>query len=109
MLVGPMRQRVTLQRPTRTRDGFGMEQSAWAEVGTYWARVRQPRGRELMQAQQIQGILTDVIELRYIGPILTTDRFLFRGRTLNVLAVDNVENRDRQYLIHCQEVATPSP
>lgn len=104
-----MRQRVTLQSGTVTgQDAFGEQQTEATTVGTYWAEVSMLSGREAVNAAQICAEATHKVRMRYVGPILPDQWFLFGGKRLNIKSVDNIDNRNREYLILCQEVVVPS-
>lgn len=107
--IGPMRQRVTLQVLTVSgRDSYGAEIRDWTDLGEYWAEVVTLSGREAVNAQQVQAGATHRVRMRRVREILPDQRFLFRGKTLNILSVDDVEFRGREYRILCQEAVAPA-
>lgn len=104
-----MRQRVTLQSFTVTgRDAYGEETKSWADVGTYYAEVVTLSGREAVNAQQLRADASHRVRMRWVGPILPDQQFLWDGRTLHILHVNNVDNRNREYQILCREVVVPT-
>lgn len=112
MQAGQLRRRVTVQQPAQAPDRYGQLADTWADVGTYWAFVRTPTGREAIIAQQFKAELTHVVTMRYLGsaPLGPNMRLAYKGRIFNVLDVLNVDERNRQYDVHCQEVvAVPPP
>jgi len=107
--LGPMRQRVTLQSFTvSTWDSYGEEQKSWSDVGTYYAEVLTLSGREAVNAKQICAEATHLVRIRWIGPVDPSQQFLWGGRTLHILHVNNVDNRNREYQILCNEVVVPA-
>lgn len=109
MKVGPMRQRVTLQTLTKSKDRYGQEIEVWTTVNTYWAEIVTLSGREAVNARQIKAESTHRITMRYEGTVIDeTMRFLFNSRVLKVSWVNNVEQRNREYLILCTEVKSPT-
>jgi SPP1 family predicted phage head-tail adaptor len=109
MRAGQLRHRVTLESPVASLDAYRQESRSWATVGTYWAFVRSPEGREAVIARQLRADVTHVVTMRYLGSTTLNAecRLVFRGRTLNILSVLNVDERRRTYELHCQEVTTP--
>lgn len=43
--IGALRDRLTLERPTRTADGGGGASIAWEQLGELWASVQPVHGR----------------------------------------------------------------
>lgn len=106
-----MRHRITVQSLTETPDDYGQLIKSWTTLGTFWANVRSPTGREALNAAQLKAELTDVIEMRWVGndyPILPSMQVLFRGRTLKIESVTDPDNRRRQYLLQCREIVLPA-
>lgn len=115
MKAGPLRQRVTLQSLTETTDSYGQRVQSWNTLGTYYAEVRQLSGREAVNAKQVKADTTHLVRMRYIGTLFATPgilpsmRFLFNGIALNILFINNVDNRNREYQILAQETVSPVP
>lgn len=107
MKPGPMRQRVTLQSPAQSSDGYGDPVTTWTTVGTYWARVVFTGGTEAVNAQQDRALETHRITMRYVSPIDPSMRLLYVNRILNILTVNNVDERNREYEITAREVLQP--
>ncbi|SIO60152.1 phage head-tail adaptor, putative, SPP1 family [Singulisphaera sp. GP187] len=108
MKPGTLRKRVTLQSATEAPSTDGQMIPTWADVGTYWASIRTPTGREVFNAAQIHATLTHVLEMRYIGPIEPTQRFTFKSRTYDISWINNVDERNREYVIYVTEVVKAS-
>lgn len=108
MTIGPMRQRVTLQTNTPTKDALNQDVPHWTVVGTYWAEVVTLSGRELENARQLKATVTHRVRTRYVGPISAAQRFLWNGRVLNIEFINNVININREYQILCTETAVPA-
>lgn len=106
MRAGPLRQRVTLQRGAEGRDAYGQVVRTWTDVGTYWAEVSPGKGAERAVAMQLRADSPALVTLRYAVPILTTDRLAYRGRNLNILNVNVLDERRRAVELLCDEVTT---
>lgn len=84
MRVGQLRERVTVQQFTETRNGIGAAVKSWSDVAEVWAEVRTPSGRELMAAAQMHSVLTHMITIRYRDDITAAMRVVWRGVNLEV-------------------------
>lgn len=107
MRGGQLRHVVTLQIPVESKDALGDVSITWLTLGDFRANVRQLSGRELIAARQITATGTDIVTLRHQGmsyPITPQHRLLFRGRTLGITHVNDVDNRLRQYDLLCEEI-----
>lgn len=107
MNVGTMRDRVTIQRGTDTRDAYGQPITTWATVGTYYADLHHLSGREAVNALQIKAEATHKVTLRYVVPITPKDRLLFGTRVFNIVDVNDVDELHRTYELLCTEVVNP--
>jgi SPP1 family predicted phage head-tail adaptor len=114
MISGPLRQRVTIEILSETRDAYGQHQQTWAPGGTFWAQVRNLAGREAVNAKQISASVTHAVTMRYVASLFPTPglipsmRLLFGTAVFNILWVNDVDNRHREYQLLVQEVG-PSP
>jgi SPP1 family predicted phage head-tail adaptor len=64
MRAGRLRERVTLQQPVTTQDGYGQDVETWADVASLWAGVEPLRGREYHEAQQHTNDVTVRVVIR---------------------------------------------
>jgi SPP1 family predicted phage head-tail adaptor len=96
--IGKRRHRITIQRLVEgspAQDAGGTPDEAWATFSTDWARIRPLEGRELERAQAVHAEVTGRIEIRYRAGVTARMRALFGSRPLEILAVINVEERNR--------------
>lgn len=97
MRAGRLRRRITLQKQTRTPDGFGGEIVTWSTVATVWAGVQYGSGSERVQSLLQQAEATVAIVIRYRADVasfgaglrIVTDR----DETLDVMGVSPDERR----------------
>lgn len=82
--IGELRERVTLQTKTRTRDAMGGYAETWADTATVWALVRPMSGRERAQAGQQQAAANYLVVMRYRSDVLAGQRLLWRDTPLNI-------------------------
>jgi head-tail adaptor len=65
-----------------------------------------PKDLENIGSGTVIAQATHIVTGRYHKGINTETRLLFRGRVLNVVAVVNVDERDRELQLACAEVVT---
>ena len=110
MRIGELRSRVTLQQESRVADGGGGFSNTWTNLAsspTVWARIEPLRGREVLQAMQLQSPVTHRVTLRYRGDVRAGMRLVAGARAFNIRAAINLEERGRWLELLCEEgVAT---
>ena len=104
MRAGNLRHRVTIQTFTTTTDSYGQPIESWATFAEVWGAVEPLTGREYFQAQQVQAEVNYRVRLRYLAGVVPTMRVLHDGRTLEVQAVINPDERNRELQLMCREV-----
>lgn len=105
-----LRHRVALEAEAPAPDGGGGQGDPWAAattVATLRACITPLRGRERLQAQQLEAGVTHRILLRYRPGVTARQRLRYGARVFNIRAVINVEERNRWLEILAEEgVAT---
>jgi SPP1 family predicted phage head-tail adaptor len=105
MRIGTLRHRVRIERGEAAQDGLGAEVLTWREVATVWAEVRSVSGREQTEmGEQIFGLLTHQVWMRYRTGITPKMRLVWNGRVLEIQSVHEVDNRMRSLRLMCLEV-----
>jgi SPP1 family predicted phage head-tail adaptor len=111
--AGPLRRRVQYQTSAPAADAYGQEQPAWTTVGTYFAAIRSPTGREATNALQQKAVGTHVVTVRWQGSTPSpAGRLLYAEgslpvRVFNISAVLNVDERNRQVDFLVEELVGP--
>ena len=104
MQPGLLRERIELQRPSESRNALGEVSQAWQTYASRWASVLTLRSREALNAQQQGLTVTHKVKLRHVDGLKSTDRIVWRGRTLQIISVLEFE----QFTVHellCEEQA----
>lgn len=115
MRAGPKRQRITVQVLSESQDSYGQKLQSWVDDGTYWAEIRTLSGREAVNAKQVKAETTHAVNLRYIGSLFPTggllpsSRLSFNGRIFNILYINNINERNREYQLLAQELVPATP
>lgn len=87
--LGELKERITLERKTKTRDGAGGATVTWASYATVWALVRPMTGRERESAMRTEARAEYLVVIRNRDDILESDRIGWRGRKLNIAFLKN--------------------
>jgi len=101
---GKLRERVTVQQATQTRNSLGEAVMSWADWQTVWASVEGVSAREALDAGQQEVTITHRVRLRYLTGLTQNMRLSWRNRTLNIVNLLEYGNRSEHVAI-CEEVA----
>lgn len=106
MRAGLLREYVTVQKYTATRDAYGAETKTWATHVTAWAAIEPLAGREYTEMRMSTAEVTHRIRLRYQAGITPSMRVLFGSRVFDVLSVIDILERTKEVHLMCREVIT---
>lgn len=101
--AGTLRQRVAVQTKTDERDASGGVVEVWTTAHTRWARVEPLRGKELFEAQAVDGRLTVKVTMRVYPGLSATERLVYGTRVLNIVTVLDVDERHITTVALCTE------
>lgn len=101
--IGRLRYLVKLQSPTRTTDTGGGQSIAWSTITDLYADIRPKSGKESFTQDQLQEISQHEVIVRYRSDMNTSYRLLFGTRIFNIRHIKNVNERDRYYVLTCEE------
>jgi len=94
MTAGELRERVTILRPVVVSDGLGGQSRTFEAVATVWASVLPTRPGDLEPvaeaAAEVQGYR---IKVRFRDDVSIDNRVDWRGKRLNVMAVNDMNGR----------------
>lgn len=108
--IGGMRERVNFQRPTESRDQYGQPVVEWADVlesvpaEVKTLRGRGERGTEGPDADMIEAQGKLLVRIRFSDAVKPTHRVVWRGRHLEIMAIDDMDGLRRFLSISCSEV-----
>jgi SPP1 family predicted phage head-tail adaptor len=87
MNAGRFRERVTIQKPREVRSPSGETTLDWDDLATVYANVTQYSGRDVLQAMQVNMIISHKVTIRYLKGVTPECRILWRSRILEVGAI----------------------
>lgn len=103
LYAGKLRHSITFQQMQKTPDGVGGFTRAWVDVATVHAFVNPLSGNERWQSQRVEANTTHRIFIRYRSGITPEMRVNFGGRIMQVVAVLNLEERNKWLEIQAVE------
>jgi SPP1 family predicted phage head-tail adaptor len=96
---------ITIQARTRTADGEGGFTETWTDGDTVPAAVYAIQARQQFEYDTINVHATHRVEIRGLVTISETDnRIKFGTRYLEILTVENIQERDEVKVITCNEI-----
>lgn len=99
---GKLRERVTIERATESRNALGETVLTWATFSERWASVEGVSAREFLQAGQQQVDMSHRVRMRYMDGLAQNMRFVWRGRKLEIVSLLEHGNRSEHEAL-CQE------
>jgi len=100
--AGSLRERVTVQQASESRNALGETVLSWATFAERWASVEGVSSRESLAYGQQQISVSHRVRLRYLTGLTQSMRLVWRGRTLEIVSLLEHGNRSEHELI-CQE------
>jgi SPP1 family predicted phage head-tail adaptor len=102
-----LRNRITIQEPTESRDAYGDPVKTWSTYAIRHADVAPISGREFFLSQQVYSEQTTRFKIRYDSVtknITTKMRIYFKSRYFNIQSVINENTMNRDITLICREV-----
>ncbi len=99
--------RIELQAVTTSKDEVGGLVETWTTFATVWAQVRQASGREAWYRQQMNASGAWTIGIRWRRDLTTKHRVRYDGRTFEIRAVTDENQRRRHLMLACDEIVAP--
>ena len=104
MRAGGLRQRVTIQDKSASKNTYGEEVITWADFAKVWAAVEPLRGREFLDGKMITAEVSTRIRIRYRSGITPEMRVEFGSIVYDIHSIIHLEEREREIHLMCQEI-----
>ena len=101
--TGGLTDRVQLQRRELAPESEGGHVATFVPMMTLWARVTAIGAREAQTADGRSVSISHTVVLRYRTDVRAGDRFVYRGRQLNVVSAEDLSGRRRFLGCRCAE------
>lgn len=108
MVFAPLTSRITLQRPRLHDDGQRGHVPEWVDVATRWADVRPSSSSESWHAQQQLLTVSHVMRIRYLAGVTPEMRVAWRGRTFDLVGIQDPGEQHEWLLLSCIEIVPGS-
>ena len=103
--AGRLRERITLQRKSVTRDAVGGEVVTWVEEAVLWAEVAPIRGREYLALRAAQSDVVMRFRLRYRAGVNPAMRVVWNGGEYDIVEAIDVGARRTELELLCRGAA----
>jgi len=101
---GRLRERITIQAATETRNAIGEVVQSWATFAERWASVDGLSSREVLLQGQQRTEISHRVRLRYVDGFKSTMRILWRGRVLEITSLLEHGNRSEHEALCTERV-----
>jgi len=101
--AGQLRERVTIQRPTQTKNGIGEPVPTWADLATVWAHVKDLSGREINAARAVQSEAVKRVTIRWRADLTADMRVLHNGVVMVITAPPRMVGWKEWLELDCSE------
>lgn len=106
-MIGPMRQRITIQAESAASDSQGGYTRSWTTAATVWADVRPVSASEIRSADALDGrvLLRAIVRYTSETAAITSanHRISYDSRTFNITGVQNPDGRKRYLELTLEE------
>ena len=103
--ISGLTDRVQLQRRELTAETEGGHAEVFVPMTMLWARVTAIGAREAQTADGRAVSVSHTVVLRFRNDIKAGDRFVYRGRHLDVVSAEDLSGRKRFLGCRCTETA----
>lgn len=103
--IGMLTDRVQFQRREMAREDEGGHVSVYVPVKTLWSRVRPLSARAMFDADGRGAAGSHVVVTRFRPDVKPGDRFVYRGRDLEVMTAEDMNGRRTWLSCLCHERA----
>lgn len=101
--IGGLNERVVLQRREMTGEAEGGHVAIYVPMVTLWARVTALGGGRGFAADARGVEASHSVVIRYSSAVRAGDRFVYRGRNLEVLSAEDISGRRKFTACRCRE------
>lgn len=106
--AGRLRHVATVFRASTSVDALGRRSTTYTDVGDVRVDMRQSQGTEQVYADGVAVVSQTELRCRWPDvsrlSISAVDRLQCRGKTLRIVSINNLDNRDRVAVIDAMEV-----
>lgn len=101
--IGTLTDRIQLLRKMSTSEPEGGEVAMYSPIATVWARVRQLTARQAFAEDARGQNVSHSVVIRFRPDLKAGDRVTYRGRTLEIETVTDLNGRRAYLALQCSE------
>lgn len=90
---GELRNLITIEQLTVTKDAFGAPVETWTTFATVWAKIEALSGSELIAARQLYTSEIYTVQIRYLAGVTQKHRINYQGQYWDIVQVNDFEFR----------------
>jgi SPP1 family predicted phage head-tail adaptor len=99
--IGSMNRRITIQKKVIGSDASNQRKiTGWENIDrspVVWAHIDERSGSEAFQAEQLVGLTSAIITIRYRTDLSIENKVVFNGKNYDIQAIID-RNNDRKFL-----------
>ena len=103
--IGTLTDRIQLFGKSSASEDEGGEIAIYTPLATVWARVRQLSARQVFAEDARGQSVSHSVVLRFLPDLKPGDRVVYRGRTLEIEGVADLNGRRAYLSLQCSERA----
>ncbi len=104
MRTGRLRCNAVLQSATASQDAIGGTSLSWGTfLASWWCELHQAKGGEAFRGRVVHAEADHVATGRWVSGVTPRHRMTFNGRTFDIKAADDLDNRNRTLVLHLKE------
>lgn len=103
--IGTLTDRVQFQRRQMVREPEGGHATVYLPVATIWSRVRRLSATNGASGDGRGSTISHTVVTRFRSDVRPGDRFVHRGRNLEVVSADDLNGRRAYLSCRCSETA----
>ncbi len=100
---GQMRHKIEIKELQEVDDKMGGQGTEWVTVWTKRAKIVGVSGSERLRSMQLNATSTHKMTMRYFAGLTEKHQIVFDGRLFQIRYIDNVEEKNRFYIVTCEE------
>jgi len=95
MIIGALRDRITIEASKTTADAIGYPAETWSTLAVVWAEVIELNGTEQIENARPVQTKRALIRIRYRDDITVKNRIIARGITYQIESITRVDKARR--------------
>jgi SPP1 family predicted phage head-tail adaptor len=103
--AGKLRHRIQIVKPDGVQDTMGgVPQNEMSIIANVWADIQTLTGRDMLVSDQFMSEVNIQVTIRWRNDVDASCRIWFNGKTFQVTAVMNPDQRTKMLVLNCVEI-----